>query len=567
MLKVGKQVNIMHPMLLIIPTVDLSRISIIIGKAWLTSFKKRHPEVALRQPQHLNEARAQKMNKPIVADYFEKLRNVMTELDIMNKPEKIFNMDEKGIQMSLHKSPKVLTTKGKKRNHVRGKEHGENVTVVAAGSAVGFLIPPMILFKGVRKDLSWVKLLPTGSAVEMTPKGCMNIETFVKYLDHFAKYKPTGKFLHEKREIDQLLSRSHHLWFIYVPGKCLFILDGAKCHFDISIVTTATSHDIELLCLPSNTTHKLQPLDKTLFGPLEKAWNDEVLTYWERDATRTLNKLEFCSIFSKAWARAATSRNVVCGFQVCGIYPYDPNRIREEAYAPSLVTHQPVLTEEAAVDEVTLPAVSEASAVDKMRVQAVSTNAAAVDEIFSPSNISTPTETTCTFKMLTTPKKKLDDKADTKKPRKKALNYKAVRMNRDLFEVSDDVSDDILECDEPDEVPTHEAPTPKIQENKSYVIAFLIFDFGTKKEVKKYYVGKVKKVNVGRNKKQIAIDFLRRVHRKESTNVTGFSFPNIADPWKIGFDQIVQILPDPHSERRGRIFFENDTIMCPEPLQ
>ena len=92
------------------------------------------------------------MNKPIVADYFEKLRNVMIELNIMNKPEKIFNTDERGIQMSLRKSPKVLTTKGKKRNHVRGKEHGENVMAVAAGSAVSFLIPLMILFKGVQKN-------------------------------------------------------------------------------------------------------------------------------------------------------------------------------------------------------------------------------------------------------------------------------------------------------------------------------------------------------------------------------------------------------------------------------
>lgn len=76
---------------------------------------------------------------------------VFTENEIMDKPEKIFNVDEKGCQLTLHKNPLVLAAKGSKRTHYRGKEHGENVSDVGCASAAGVMVPPMVLFKGIRK--------------------------------------------------------------------------------------------------------------------------------------------------------------------------------------------------------------------------------------------------------------------------------------------------------------------------------------------------------------------------------------------------------------------------------
>lgn len=78
----------------------------------------------------------------------------------------------------------------------------------------------------------------------------MTAETFVKYLNHFVHYRPSG--------------------------NCLFLLDGAKCHFDLKIAEQARALGIELLCLPPNTTHELQLMDKSLFRSLEYAWDDEV---------------------------------------------------------------------------------------------------------------------------------------------------------------------------------------------------------------------------------------------------------------------------------------------------
>ena len=176
----------------------ITKLFFFLGKDWLNGFLKRNPDVTARRAQHLNEARATKLNRPIVQDYFDKLKAILLEKNIFDKPQHIYNMDEKGIRLCLHKSPVVLAKKGSKRVHYRGKEHGENVTIVGTGSALGSAIPPLILFKGVRKNKEWLPLLPTGSDFEMTPKGSMTIPVFVKFLQHFAKFKTAGMFVKKK---------------------------------------------------------------------------------------------------------------------------------------------------------------------------------------------------------------------------------------------------------------------------------------------------------------------------------------------------------------------------------
>ena len=44
----------------------------------------------------MNPARAQKLDRYIVNDYFEKLENLMIEFNLLQKPDRIFNLAEKG---------------------------------------------------------------------------------------------------------------------------------------------------------------------------------------------------------------------------------------------------------------------------------------------------------------------------------------------------------------------------------------------------------------------------------------------------------------------------------------
>ncbi|KAI4454451.1 dde superfamily endonuclease [Holotrichia oblita] len=97
---------------------------------------------------------------------------------------------------------------------------------------------------------------------------------------------------------------------------------------------------ITLYCLPSNTTHELQPMDKAVFRAFEYYWDDEVLKYLSVHKVHSITKHRFGAIFSKVWDKALTPANIKSGFAAMGTYPYNKDAIPEIAFAPNTVTNQ-----------------------------------------------------------------------------------------------------------------------------------------------------------------------------------------------------------------------------------
>ena len=82
------------------------------GRKWFRLFQLRHPDLSIRKSQILNPGRAAKLNRAVVGDYFEKLRNTLLDLGIGSNPFNIYNMDEKGCRLMVHKNQSVLAEKG-----------------------------------------------------------------------------------------------------------------------------------------------------------------------------------------------------------------------------------------------------------------------------------------------------------------------------------------------------------------------------------------------------------------------------------------------------------------------
>jgi hypothetical protein len=120
------------------------------GRKWLQLFPKRHPEISMRISQQMNTGRAMKLNRFIVKYHFTKLKDVMNDIEVMSKPERIYNMDDKGCRLTIHHQQTVLARKGAKIVNLIAPEHGENFTTVSCDNASGQTIPPIILFKGKR---------------------------------------------------------------------------------------------------------------------------------------------------------------------------------------------------------------------------------------------------------------------------------------------------------------------------------------------------------------------------------------------------------------------------------
>lgn len=114
----------------------------------------------------------------------------------------------------------------------------------------------------------------------------------------------------------------------------LLILDGHNSHTTYRFLSFAEQHKIIVICLPPHTTHRLQPCDVGLFGPLSSSWKSEVNV-----ASRGLMEIRKNNIlyhYSKARDRAFKETTVLSAFRKCGIEPLNPDAIEPDAFAPAL---------------------------------------------------------------------------------------------------------------------------------------------------------------------------------------------------------------------------------------
>ena len=160
--------------------------------------------------------------------------------------------------------------------------------------------------------------------------------------------------LSSKGWIDQEL---FDLWFIqhflrYAPPirPLLLLMDGHSSHYCPSTIKCAAKEKAILFTLPPNTTHLTQPLDKAVFGPLKVSWRQACHRYIVENPGSKISKHNFSLVFSEAWVRALTPKNIVSGFRTTGVYPPDRNAIslpsdqKQNLAAQSGVAYIPLYT-------------------------------------------------------------------------------------------------------------------------------------------------------------------------------------------------------------------------------
>jgi len=121
---------------------------------WWLGFSSRH-KLSLKKPQ-VNECSRKKTCNPfIIYGYFDLLLKTMDELNVMNKPDRIWNLDETSfcLDPSKTKIEGAIGTPATRTTHGSGRD---NISVLMACSANGQKAPPLIIFKGKNIWDKWV---------------------------------------------------------------------------------------------------------------------------------------------------------------------------------------------------------------------------------------------------------------------------------------------------------------------------------------------------------------------------------------------------------------------------
>lgn len=219
-------------------------------------------------------------------------------LGLREKPGHLLNIDETCFVLDPLRGKIVAPVGSRDIHRITTGAGRQNYTVLACVAADGCRFPPLIDFQGKHHYSSWrgENALP-GTMYAVSERGWMT-STVMK--EWFAKFLATV----EKRPL-------------------LVILDGHVSHVSLDLISIAREQNVSLLRLPAHTSHVLQPLDVTCFGPLKGCWDKRLAQHQRQNGFKTLSKSEFVDLFCSVFAEALVEDNIRSGFRRTGIYPLD----------------------------------------------------------------------------------------------------------------------------------------------------------------------------------------------------------------------------------------------------
>ncbi|XP_046378017.2 MFS-type transporter clz9-like [Haliotis rufescens] len=269
---------------------------------WFYGLMGRWPELKLRRPRGLSQLRATATSEESINKYFSQLEAVLDKYDLKSSPELIYNVDEKGINLT-HSSPQIVGSADEVPIEIC-PEKSSTVTVLGCGNALGQKIPPFFIFPGSRMRDDLLDGSTVGTFGTVSETGWSSTDIFQRWLTgHFMKYAKVGG-----------------------NKKTLLLYDGHRSHITPHLIDYAVDQGIILFVLPPHTSHVLQPMDVGCFGPFTKIFSSECRK-WQRSNSGTVNRYSVCSLACKAYGISLSASNLHSAFRKCGIYPFDPTAI------------------------------------------------------------------------------------------------------------------------------------------------------------------------------------------------------------------------------------------------
>ncbi|KAB0805407.1 hypothetical protein PPYR_02377 [Photinus pyralis] len=181
---------------------------------------------------------------------------------------------------------------------------------MVCANAKGDLLPPMVVYKRQNVYKNWTMGGPIGTEYSCSKSGWFDMNLFEDWF--FSILLP-----HIQVNSD-------------LETKKIVIGDNLASHFSPRVIEAAIENNIYMAPLPAHSTHIMQPLDVSFFGPMKKKWRT-ILDTWRKQSRRrgTIPKEHFPSLLKTLWSsiELTAEKNIKSGFKTTGIHPYNPNEV------------------------------------------------------------------------------------------------------------------------------------------------------------------------------------------------------------------------------------------------
>ena len=280
------------------------------SKNWPQGFYLRHPEVKSKRLKALDVRRYGPSIYDKVAQWFAIIGPELRNPAI--RAENVYNMDETGIQLSVLRTQKVLVSREDESGCRGTGVKRDLITAVECISADGRSLHPLIVWASTTHRSTWITHPTPGWHFAVSKSGYVDSEISLYWL--------------QKVFDPQTRARAN--------GKPrILINDGFTTHESLEVLQFCFENNIILCRLPSHTSHKLQPCDVSVFGPLKTAYREQVEKLYHGGAN-TIRKEHFTLLYSRARDAAFMPRNIRAGFAKTGLVPFNPDTVLRHVERP-----------------------------------------------------------------------------------------------------------------------------------------------------------------------------------------------------------------------------------------
>ncbi|XP_054722826.1 uncharacterized protein LOC129232748, partial [Uloborus diversus] len=286
------------------------------GYDWLKGFMKRSGDLSLRTPEPTSLSRATSFNALNVRIFYEKLAEVMNRYKFT--ADRIYNADETGIT-TVHKPPKTIAKRGQKQvSQITSGERGQLVTMLCIVNAIGNTLPPVFIFPRTNYKEFMLHGAPPQSLGLAYKTGWMTCDNFLAALKHLAKYS-----------------------FCTLDNPILLLIDNSETHISVEIIKFSKENGIVILTFTPHCSHRMQPLDVSVFGPFKGRYNAAANNWMITNPGKTITIYNVAELAGIAFSLAFTRSNIQSGFHKSGIYPFNKEIFTEEDFLSAYVTDRP----------------------------------------------------------------------------------------------------------------------------------------------------------------------------------------------------------------------------------
>ncbi|XP_030746032.1 uncharacterized protein LOC115874874 [Sitophilus oryzae] len=137
-------------------------------------------------------------------------------------------------------------------------------------------VPPALIFPRKRPKAELMDGCIPEATMFVSESGYVNSELFVQWLKHFKKHVRTS-----------------------AENQVLLILDNHSSHISLKCVTYAKNNYIHLLSLPPHSSHKMQPLDRTVFKVLKDYYGNYCEQWMSTHPGRIITQYQVAGLLQK----------------------------------------------------------------------------------------------------------------------------------------------------------------------------------------------------------------------------------------------------------------------------